>query len=130
MSIDLEYAIKKDIRNNPVLREIDTRERREIRRMIWLSLVVVGLVLFAAWQHFEIVRAGYATEDLRAQIAQEEVDNRKLRLSFELLRSPQALERRAVRELGMAAPLPGDTMIIERVPAAAPYGGGVVAQVR
>ena len=33
MSIDLEYAIKKDIRNNPVVREIDLQQKREFRRM-------------------------------------------------------------------------------------------------
>ena len=37
MNIDLEYAIKKDIRNNPVVREIDTQQKREFRRMVWLG---------------------------------------------------------------------------------------------
>ena len=128
MSIDLEYAIKKDIRNNPVIREIDDRERREIRRTIWLAVLSVAVLLFAAWQNNRLVAAGYRIEDLRAQFAREEADNRKLRLGLEMERSPQVLERRARRELGMIAPTPADTLIVERVQPTSPRSG-VVAQV-
>ena len=39
MSIDVEYAIKKDIRNNPVVREVDTRQKREFLRIAgWLAV--------------------------------------------------------------------------------------------
>ena len=31
-SIDIEYAIKKDVRNNPIVREADTRQRQEFIR--------------------------------------------------------------------------------------------------
>ncbi len=65
MSIDLEYAIKSDIRNNPVIRETDGRERREFRRIVLLASLAVGFVLFSAWQHFETLRYGYSIEQLR-----------------------------------------------------------------
>ena len=36
MSIDLEYAIKQDIRNNPVVREVDREQKREfLRTLLW-----------------------------------------------------------------------------------------------
>ena len=41
MSIDLEYAIKADIRNNPVIREADRRERREFQRIMLLACLAV-----------------------------------------------------------------------------------------
>ncbi len=128
-SIDLEYAIKKDIRNNPVIRELDTRERREIRRTIWLAALVVALLLFAAWQQFRMVHYGMDIEQLRSQFAHEEHLNRQLRLNLETLSAPQVIERRAGRELGMAAASPRDTLIVERTAAATPRGA-LAAQVR
>lgn len=128
MSIDLEYAIKKDIRNNPVIREIDGRERLNLRRTIWLAVLSVAVLLFAAWQSSELRTAGIRIEVLRQQLAQEEMLNRKLLLNLERLRSPQLVEQRAVRELRMVAPTSADTLILERVPPTSPRAG-VVAQV-
>ena len=35
-SIDFEYAIKKDVRNNPIVREVD----QERQRQLWRSLAI------------------------------------------------------------------------------------------
>jgi hypothetical protein len=129
MSIDPEYAIKTDIRNNPIIREADLRERREFRRIMLLAGLSVGLLLFSAWQHFETVRYGYTIEDLRDYRAYEEKVNRQLRLNVETLRSPQRVDERARRELGLVAPTAAETIVIERTRASAPPSG-VVAQVR
>jgi hypothetical protein len=129
MSIDLEYAIKKDIRNNPVVREVDTRERREFRRVVLLASLAVGMLLFSAWQHFETLRYGYSIEQLRLDREFEERVNRQLRLNVETKRAPQHLEQRARRELGLTAPTAADTIVIERAVASAP-SPGVVARAR
>ena len=71
MNLELEYGIKKDIRNNPVVREIDLQQKREFRRMLVLAALVVGMLLFSAWQHYEVVRGGYRIEELRARQAAE-----------------------------------------------------------
>ena len=40
MKIDVEYAIKKDVRNNPVVRGVDVQQRRELfRSLLELQLV-------------------------------------------------------------------------------------------
>lgn len=129
MSIDLEYAIKSDIRNNPVLRETDVRERREFRRIVLLASLAVGLALFSAWQHFETLRYGYAIEQLRQDRQYEETVNRQLRLNLETLRAPQKLEQRARHELGLVSPTPADTIVIERTVLSSP-SPGVVALAR
>jgi cell division protein FtsL len=129
MSIDLEYAIKADIRNNPVIREADRRERREFQRIMLLACLAVGLLLFSAWQHFETLRYGYSIEELRRSRAKEESLNRQLRLNLETLRAPQKIEERARRELGLTAPSAAETIIIERTRSSAPPSG-VVAQAR
>jgi cell division protein FtsB len=129
MSIDLEYAIKKDIRNNPVVREVDLQQKHEFLRTLVLAALIVAMLLFSAWQHFEVVRSGYRLEELRARQAEEEALNRKLRLEIEVLLRPQALEERAVRTLHMVAPTEKDALVIERVRGASP-SKAIVAEVR
>ena len=129
MSIDLEYAVRKDIRNNPVVREIDLQQKREFNRMIWLAAMIVGMLLFSAWQHFEIVNSGYKVERLRVEKAAEESFNRKLRLELEMLRRPQHVESFAVKQLRMVAPTSADTLVIERTTASVP-GRAIIASNR
>ena len=125
MSIDVEFAIKKDIRNNPVVRALDTEQRREFKSIVWLACLSVALLLFSAWQHFEIVRHGMAIETLHAEIAREETINRRLRLNLETLRAPQQIELRARREIGLIPPTDKDTIVIERTRTSAPSGSMV-----
>jgi hypothetical protein len=115
MSVDIEYGLKKDIRNNPVVREIDLEQKREFRRTLVLAGLIVGMLLFSAWQHLKVVNSGYRMEVLRARLAEEEAANRRLRLELEVWRRPQALEERATRTLHMVAPTEKDTLVIERV---------------
>jgi len=129
MSLDLEYAIKKDIRNNAVVRELDTRQKREFRHIVCLACGAVAMLLFGAWQHFETLRHRMAIEELKLNRAYEETVNRRLRLNLETLRTPQEIERRARRELGLVAPSSTDTLVIERVRATSP-SRAIVAQAR
>ena len=120
MNIDLEYAIKKDIRNNPVVREVDLEQKREFSRLIWLTAAIVAMLLFSAWQHFEIVNHGYKIEKLRVELAAEESLNRKLRRERETLRAPQQVAYYALHRLRMVAPSSADMVVIERTTASAP----------
>jgi cell division protein FtsL len=129
MKIDVEYAIKKDIRNNPVVREVDLEHKKELLRTIGLAGLIVLMLLFSAWQHSEIVLNGYAVEQLQRQRETETEKNRQLRLEVETLRAPQAIEEYALRDLHMVVPAASDTITIERAPAATPTKA-IVAQVR
>jgi hypothetical protein len=129
MSIDVEYAIKKDIRNNPVVREIDLEQRQELRRTVWLAGLIVAMLLFSAWQHFTMVDYGYKVERLQQARASDEALNRKLRLEVETLRAPGEIETRAIRELHMVAPSSLNTLIIERAPSSVP-SKAIVAEIR
>jgi cell division protein FtsL len=129
MSIDIEYAIKKDIRNNPVVREVDLQQKREFIRTITFGVVIVTMLLFSAWQHFQIVRNSYDIERLRQERAAAESLNRKLKLEVETLRAPQLLEQRALAELKMSRPSSKDTLVIERTAPASP-DASIIATVR
>ncbi len=117
-----EYAIKKDIRNNPIVREVDRDRHREMWRTAAIGVFLVAVVLFWAWQHFELLRHGYRLEQMQGGRAEETEVNRHLRLEIETLRSPVRIERLATDRLEMVAPGPDDAAVIERVlpPSTAP----------
>jgi cell division protein FtsL len=116
-----EYAIKKDVRNNPIVREIDRSHRRGMWRAVGIGVVVVSIVLFAAWQRDELVRHGYRVEQMQRERATEAEIYRHLRLEVETLRSHARIEQLAMDRLQMVAPGPGDAAVIERAsPSAAP----------
>lgn len=110
-----EYAIKKDVRNNPIVREVDRDRHREMWRTSVICVFLVAVVLFWAWQHFELLRHGYRLEQMQRDRAAETEVNRHLRLEIETLRSPVRIERLATDRLQMVTPGPDDASVIERV---------------
>jgi len=127
MRIDVEYAIKKDVRNNPIVREVDLAQRHEFRRNVWLGSLVVATLLFSAWQHYEVVQGNIKIEGVRKEFLAEQSANRQLRVEHESLLAPALLEQRAVSELHMVAPSPKDILVFERVPATTARQGIVAA---
>ena len=128
MSIDTEYAIRKNIQNNPLLREIDTRQRGELRQYLLLVALGVLLILFSAYQRQRVQARVAEVELLKQQHAEALEANRKLRLNQEMFSSPQVIERGAL-DLGLRQPSLAETIVIERAPESAP-APGVVAQAR
>lgn len=115
MNIDVEYAIKKDVRNNPVVRGVDVQQGRELFRSLLVGAAIVGMLLFSVWQHYLLIDHSYKVQQLLTERGSEERLNRRLRLEVESLRAPDLVERRAFRELGMVYPAPEQTLVIERV---------------
>ena len=125
--MDFEYAIKKSIRNNPIVREIDTVRQRELWRSAAVGIFLVAVLLFSAWQHFELLRHGYRIEQMQQERAKQEEINRHLRLEVEMLQSPKRIEEIATEKLGMVSPSREEAIVIERVSPARPPGKSVVA---
>ena len=123
-----EWAIKKDVRNNPIVREVDLERHREMWRSVGLSLFLVVVLLFAAWQHVTLQQYGYRMEEIQDLLAKELVITRRLRLDIETLRSPKFIEPLAMRKLHMVDPGPAGTTVIERVIETPPPPKSVVAQ--
>jgi cell division protein FtsL len=123
-----EYAIKKDIRNNPIVREVDEARVREMWRSATVGALVVVILLLSAWQHFELIRYGYRIDQVQKARAEEEQLNRKLRLAIQTLERPDRIEQLATSSLKMQQPAPGDTFILERVQPATPPARSVVAE--
>lgn len=122
-----EYAIRKDVRNNPIVREVDEQRQRELWQSAGVGLVLVLALLFSAWQHFELIRHGYGVEQIQQDRAAEAEINRHLRLEIETLRMPQRIEKIAGQRLGMVEPRPEDAWILQRAVPAEPPTASVVA---
>jgi cell division protein FtsL len=128
MAEPFEYAIKKDVRNNPIVREIDQARHRELWRTVVIAGVFVALLLGWAWQKYELLQHGYRLEELQKQKAAELETTRHLRLEIETLASPKRIEELATKQLHLVAPTQDEAIVIERVVPAEPPARSVVAR--
>jgi cell division protein FtsL len=122
-----EYAIRKDVRNNPIVREVDEQRQKELWQSVGIGVVLVFVLLFSAWQHFELLRHGYRLEQMQRERAAEDDINRHLRLEIETLRAPQRIETLATERLGMVTPGADEAIVIERVTPTEPPAKALVA---
>jgi cell division protein FtsL len=123
-----EYAIKKDVRNNPIVREVDEARQRELWKSGGIAVLMVIVVLFSAWQHFELLRHGYELDELQREKTREEEMTRQYRIEIETLRSPRRIESLATEKLHLVAPTNDEAFVIERVVPADPPSASVVAR--
>jgi cell division protein FtsL len=128
MSAEFEYAIKKDVRNNPIVREVDRERHHEMWRSVAVGVFLVAVLLFSAWQHFELLRHGYQIEALQRERAAEDEAGRRLRLEIDTLKSPKRIETLATEQLHLVAPSRDEAIVIERVLPADPPAKSVVAR--
>ena len=110
-----EYEIRKDFRNNQIVREVDERRLRDLWQSLGIGILLVLVLLFSAWQHFELLRHGYKLEQMQRERASENDINRHLRLEMETLRAPQRIEKLATERLGMVSPGADEAVVLERV---------------
>ena len=127
-TMDFEYAIKKDVRNN--------HNRSGDRRRAAARAVAIG-------RRGDLSRRGpsvFRVAALRAAPARVPVSNgcnrivprreeinRHLRLEVEMLQSPKRIERMATEKLGMVAPSRDEAIVIERVTPTPPPAKSIVA---
>jgi cell division protein FtsL len=123
-----EYAIKKDVRNNPIVREVDAARHREQWQWTGAGAFVVVVLLFLAWQRSTLLNLNYDILALQQTRRAEEEISRQLRLKIETLRAPQRIERMAIKDLHLVHPSRDEAIIIERVMSTAPPANSVVAR--
>lgn len=122
-----EYAIRKDVRNNPIVREVDEQRHRKLWQSVGIGVALVLVLLFSAWEHFELLRHGYRLEQAQRERAAEAQVNRHLRLEIETLSAPSRIEKLATGRLGMVEPAAADAIVLERVVPPSPPAKSVVA---
>lgn len=126
--MDFEYAIKMDVRNNPIVREIDETRQRELWRSVVIGVGLVVVVLFSLWQRFAVMRVGTEIERMQHQVTEERAINRQLLAEVETLSNPRRIAKLAGgKPLFMVAPDQSSTLILERATVAPPPSSSVVA---
>jgi len=123
-----EYAIKKDVRNNPIVREVDRERHREMLRSLAVGSFLVAALVCLLWRHNELVFSGYGIGTIRANRMAQEKINEQLRVEIETLKSLPRLEEFARRDLRMVDPGPDDHGIIERAVPSDPPSSSDLAQ--
>lgn len=123
----LEYAVRREIRNSPIVREVDRERQREQWRSLGIGVLLAAVVLVSAWQQFELLQNGYQVEQLQQERAREIEINRQLRLEIETLRSPARIERIATERIGLVAPADDEALVIDYVRPAPPPARSVLA---
>ena len=127
MAESFEYAIRKDVRNNPIVREVDRGRQRELWKSVGFTALLVVLALFFAWPHFEMTLNGYRIEQLQKEKDAEEEMTRQLRLEIETLRSPKRIEALAITRLHLVTPKQDEAIVLERVVPAELPASSIVA---
>jgi cell division protein FtsL len=126
--MDFEYAIKMDVRNNPIVREIDQSRQRELWRWVAIGVSLVIVVLFSLWQRFTVIRVGTEIEQMQHALQEEREVNRQLRLDVETLSAPRRIAKLAAgRPLNMVMPDQASTLILERATVTQPPSTSMVA---
>ena len=120
-----EYAIRKDVRNNPIVREVDERRQRELRQSIAIGCVLVLVLLRRSGSTSSCIRHGYQLEQMQRDRAAEAEINRHL-----AARDRDARDRRSgssrSRLIGWAWCAPGlDDAIVHRARDSAGTSGEV-----
>ena len=128
MAEGFEYAIRKDVRNNAIVREVDEARQLELWKSVGIGGFLVLALLFSAWQHFELLRHGYQVEQLQREKTAEEESGRQLRLEIDTLKAPKRIEALATGRLHLVAPGRDEAIVIERVVPADPPARSIVAQ--
>ena len=111
----------KPVDNSRVVRQVDPRTRREIWWLILLVAVIAGAAGLYAWPALEIRRAGQAAVDLDRERELLLEENRKLNLERSALENLSRVETIATRDLGLEAPAPERSIVVE-VPPLLPPG--------
>jgi len=119
---DLEAAlvVPKAIDNSQVVREVDPRSSRDLWWLLVLGAVLVGGCVLYLWPQMQLRETALAKEKLSRERDRLVEENRKLRLEKATLENLRRVETIAVRDLGLASPVPERVIVVERPPEVGP----------
>ncbi len=122
-----EVFFTKRMDNSRLVKAQCPSRAREMRSFARAMGMLFMLVMFYGWQHFSSIESGYRIEGEKQQLLQLEEQNRQLRLTEAQLGDPARIDR-AARQLGLAAPQPGQVVRPEM--GSAESGSPAMAMVR
>jgi hypothetical protein len=122
-----EYAIKKDVRNNPIVREIDRERHREMWRSAGVGAFLVAVLVFFVWHQTNLLHQEYLFHDAQQDLAAQQKLNEQLRIRIAMMSAPAVIAAKA-HQLRMVFPGPDEAIPIERVITSPPPAASVLAR--
>lgn len=122
-----EYAIKKDVRNNPIVREIDRERHRELWRSAGVGAFLVAVLVFFVWHQTNLLHQEYLFHDAQEDLVAQQKINEQLRVRVAAMRAPAVIAAKA-HQLRMVFPSPDDGDVIVRVITSRPPAASVLAR--
>ncbi len=86
--------------------------KKQVVLIILMLFFFMGSGISYVWSNFEKTQIGYDLSQLKKEEMRLKEINRKLRLELALLRSPQNLEPKAVKDLGLRQPTPEQIVML------------------
>ena len=107
-----EIYFAKQIDNSRLVKVADPARSREMKLFIASMVMLLGMVMVYAWQHYSAIEYGYHNEILRAQRDTLLETNRQLNLEEASLQQPARIDELA-RQMGLQAPVAGQVVRLE-----------------
>jgi hypothetical protein len=123
-----EYAIKKDVRNNPIVREVDRERHREMWRSAGVGVFLVFVLVLFVWRHTDLFYQGKREHDIQVETEEILKQNKQLRIQIETARAPERIAQKAGEQLHMFRPALADRPVIERAVTSPQPAGSVLAR--
>lgn len=122
----VEFAVRRDVRNTTIVREVDRERQWRLLRAALVGVLFVGLLTLNVHQH-DVARGWTSKrEEVRAEQSREAELKRHLQLEVDAQSAPDVVAARAAA-LPMVAPEPGTTVVVQRVTSSPPPARSVVA---
>jgi hypothetical protein len=122
-----EYAIKKDVRNNPIVREVDRERHSEMWRSAGVGVFLVFVLVLFVWRHTDLFYQNVQAHDLQEETDAVRKQNDQLRVEIERARAFEQISVKA-HQLHMIQPGPGDVDVIERAVSSPQPASSVLAR--
>lgn len=126
VACDVEFAVRRDVRNATIVREVDRERQFRLLRAAAVGVFFVALFTFNVHQHDASRRLGTQREAVAAARKEEERIQRHLKLEVDTHSALDVLQRRAAA-LHMVAPGPDTSVVIERVTSSPSPARSIVA---
>lgn len=100
------------IYNLPLVKEKDTRKKRDMTKFLLLGLLALIFFLFYLWFQMESLNYGYKINE-KKELQKELLEtNKRLQLEKDSLQSPARIERTAKEKLHMKEPSENQATIV------------------
>ena len=100
------------VRNSRFKKRRSRFTRRQVFLIILMLFFFMGSGISYVWSNFEKTQIGYDLSQLKKEEMRLQEINRKLRLELALFKSPQNLEAKAVKDLGLRQPTPEQIVML------------------